>query len=363
MKTNLLVIYGGKSAEHDISLISAKNIIAALDQEKYNLILVGIDRDGTWYQQRLPSKDEPLVIDSDPSHEVVLHSRHNQAYLTVLEKNQSTAINVVFPVLHGTQGEDGTVQGLCRMASVAFVGADVMSTANCMDKDVMKMLFLQNNLPTCEYIAVKKSQRNQINLDEVIATLQLPCFVKPANLGSSVGISKAKTLPELKTAIDEAFKYDNKIIIEKNIVGREIECAVIGNGLGDIQHAALGEIIPNHEFYSYEAKYLDDNGAQLIVPANLDDQVAEKIYQVVLAAYQCLECSGMARVDCFLTANDDIYINEINTIPGFTKISMFPRLWNEVGVSYPDLVQKLIDLALKRFDDQQSLQTTFPGHG
>lgn len=356
-KRNLVLLYGGKSAEHEISLISAKYIFNIADKEKFHIILVGITHDGTWFLQDPIDPNGPLNIATRPENEVSLISVKDKPRLNVINQQQQLPVDVVFPVLHGTYGEDGTIQGLLRMVNAPFVGADVLSTTLCMDKDMMKRILFQSELPTCQYIPVKYSELATLDVDHIIETLQLPCFVKPANMGSSVGISKANSKQALVDAINDAFKYDQKIIIEQNIEGQEIECAVLGN---DNPKASIpGEIVTHHEFYSYEAKYVDAKGADLHIPANLSKETTEKVRQLAVKAFKALDCEGMARVDFFVTPDQAIYINELNTIPGFTAISMYPKMWQATGISGEALVQQLLDLALEKFDRQQSLKTTF----
>ncbi len=356
-KCNLVLLYGGKSAEHEISLISAQYIFEKINKERFTIICVGIAKDGTWYFQDNPRDKDPLAIKTTPNNEVSLVSINNKPLLNFMDGSKQLPVDIVFPALHGTYGEDGTIQGLLRMVNVPFVGPDVLSTAVCMDKDIMKRLFIQSNIPTCNYKMIKRADLAALDLDDIIQTLGLPCFVKPANLGSSVGISKAKSKQTLQLAIDYAFLYDQKIIIEEAIDGREIECAVLGNEAPEA--SVPGEIITHHEFYSYEAKYLDEKGAELHAPANLPQTTVTEIRALAIKAFQALDCEGMARIDFFVTEKQKIYINELNTIPGFTHISMYPKMWEATGVDGDTLVNRLLDLAFEKFDRQQSLKTTF----
>jgi D-alanine-D-alanine ligase len=263
-------------------------------------------------------------------------------------------IDVVFPVLHGPFGEDGTVQGLLKLANLPFVGAGVLGSAVGMDKDVMKRLLRDAEIPVGKFLVFQRG--DTLSYGKIKKQLGLPLFVKPANLGSSVGISKVSKKREFRAAIDEAFRYDNKVIIEEYIDGREIECSVLGN---DEPAASLpGEIVVRHDFYSYDAKYIDDQGARLEIPAKLSRSVIRKIRKIAVRAYKALCCEGMARVDFFVQANGRVLVNEINTIPGFTKISMYPKMWEASGLSYPRLIDRLIRLALERARCERRLRTS-----
>jgi D-alanine-D-alanine ligase len=356
------IIFGGKSCEHEISLLSAKNIIEALDKEKYEPVLIGIDKQGGWHIKDpscyLNSSHDPKQIQLfGSSTPVALATQEGSNSLLHLRSSASTSIDVIFPVLHGTYGEDGTVQGLLKLAGIPFVGAGVLGSAIGMDKDVMKRLLKEANIPSAKYLCIRSFERDLFSYEQIIETLGSPVFVKPANAGSSVGVAKVKNSEDFKKAVDEAFLYDKKIIVEEFIAGREIECSVLGN---ESPIASIpGEIIPTHEFYSYAAKYLDENGAKLEIPAKLSEDVSKKIQEMAVLAFQVLCCEGMARVDFFLQESGKIYVNEINTIPGFTKISMYPKLWQESGLSYTDLLDKLIQLALQKHTKEASLQTKY----
>jgi D-alanine-D-alanine ligase len=263
-------------------------------------------------------------------------------------------VDVIFPILHGPFGEDGTLQGLLKLANIPFVGASVLGSAVGMDKDVMKRLLREAGILIGKFSTIKAD--NIPTYEKVIKNLGQPFFIKPANMGSSIGVSKVKEKKDYQKAIQEAFNYDGKIILEENIVGREIECAVLGND--DPAASIPGEIIPSHDFYSYEAKYLDENGARLEIPAKLSNQLVKKIQLLAIKTFEVLSCEGMSRVDCFLRENGDILVNEINTIPGFTSISMYPKMWEASGISYPDLIDKLIQLAFERFEEEKKLKTT-----
>ncbi|MDD5739009.1 MAG: D-alanine--D-alanine ligase [Candidatus Pacebacteria bacterium] len=352
-RINIGIIFGGKSAEHEVSLQSAKNVVAALDKEKYNPILIGIDKSGKW----LGSEKAQLLIENRSPNLIQNETitSNETAILPTQEMLGAGKIDVAFPVLHGTFGEDGTVQGLLKLAGIPFVGASVLGSAVGMDKDVMKRLLRDAGLPIANFLVY--TGLTGVNFEVVVNELGLPFFVKPCNLGSSVGVFKVHNKQEFETAIKGAFEYDNKIIIEENIMGREVECSVLGN---ENPIASLpGEVVPQHEFYSYEAKYLDENGALLKIPADLPKETIKKVRELAVETYKVLCCEGMGRVDLFVKSNGEVLVNEINTIPGFTKISMYPKLWEKSGISYTELLDKLIQLAIDRFDKEQKLKTSY----
>ncbi len=361
-KVRVGIIFGGKSAEHEVSLQSAKNIIDAIDKDKYEIVPIGIDKTGKWQlntaSQYLLNDNNPKLIklNKENSKEVALvPGQSSQQLVTLSNDVPEKPIDVAFPVLHGPFGEDGTVQGLLKLLDVPFVGAGVLGSAVGMDKDVMKRLLKGAGVPIADFICLDTS--SDIDLDKIIEQLGLPIFTKPANLGSSVGVSKANTKEELETAIKIAFEYDNKILVEEAIVGDEVECSILGNE-NPIASVA-GRIIPNHEFYSYQAKYIDENGALLEIPAKLPAELMEEVQQVAIKAFKALCLEGMARVDMFLRDGKEVIINEVNTIPGFTKISMYPKLWEASGISYTELIDKLIQLAIERHNKEKRLKTSY----
>src|SRR2546423_7027177 len=360
-KIRVGILFGGRSAEHEVSLQSAKNIIDAIDTNKYELVLIGIDKQGQWHLDEesrflLPATESelPELAITGENLALVPGQQNNQLVASSGEKRLGS-LDVVFPVLHGPFGEDGTVQGLLKLANIAFVGAGVLGSAIGMDKDVMKRLLRDAGIPVVRFIVATRYSSKKMDFDEARGQLGLPLFVKPANLGSSVGIHKVRDGDEFKRAVRDALKYDNKILIEECVNGREIECSVLGN---DNPIASVpGEILPRHEFYSYEAKYLDENGAVLEIPAKLSPETSERVRQLAIRTFTVLCCEGMARVDFFLGNGEEVIVNEINTIPGFTRISMYPKLWEASGISYSELVDRLIQLAIERFDREKQLKT------
>ncbi len=356
-KIRVGIIFGGKSAEHEVSLQSAKNIIDAMDKNKYEITMIGIDKSGRWFRSGqsnfLLNATNPKLIKLNKENNNAIIPANNSGQLINIESGESAKLDVIFPVLHGPFGEDGTIQGLLKLAGIPFVGAGVLGSAVGMDKDVMKRLFCQAGLPTPKFLVFTHSQK--INFNKVKKELGLPLFIKPANLGSSVGVSKVKNEKEFQTAIAKAFKYDSKILVEEYIKGREIECSVLGN---ENPVASIpGEILPQHEFYSYEAKYIDEHGAVIAIPAKISRSKIKEIQKLATACFKVLCLEGMARVDFFLTESGNIYINEANTIPGFTRISMYPKLWEASGISYSKLIDALIKLAIERFNRETKLQT------
>lgn len=355
------ILFGGRSAEHEVSLQSAKNIVDAIDKNKYEVVLIGIDKEGGWHLDEgsrflLQTTEADLPKLSAGGENLAMVPGKQEAQLVLLSGQQAPgSLDVVFPILHGPFGEDGTVQGLLKLANIPFVGAGVLGSAVGMDKDVMKRLLRDAGIPIARFMTLNKYSAAEVGFDNARDQLGLPLFIKPANLGSSVGIHKIRDREEFDRAVRDAFKYDNKVLIEECIVGREIECSVLGNN--EPVASVLGEILPRHEFYSYEAKYLDENGALLEIPAKLPQEISERIRQTAIKTFSVLCCEGMARVDFFLRNNDEIIVNEINTIPGFTRISMYPKLWEASGLPYSELIDRLIRLAIEKFDREKGLKT------
>ncbi len=363
-KVRVALLYGGRSEEHEVSLQSAASVMRYLDANRFEAIPIGIDKQGRWWSGTIPEMIQGYSILSLPADaQVILNTQINdepnklngQLIPLHAQDNHSCAhFDVVFPVLHGPMGEDGTVQGLLELANLPYVSCGVLASAIAMDKDIAKRIVSQAGLPVTPYVALKQGrwlQDQNACLLQITQAFPFPVFVKPANLGSSVGIRKAKNSDELIAAVFNAFQYDTKILVEKAINAREIEVAVLENShYGEAPLTSMpGEIVPQHEFYSYEAKYLDENGALLEVPAKLSEDEVQKIQRMAALVFEALECEGMARVDLFLEkATGQLFFNEVNTIPGFTKISMYPKLWEFTGISYTDLLSRLIDLALAR---------------
>lgn len=363
-KIRVGVLFGGKSAEHEVSLESAKNVVEAIDNSKYEVVLIGIDRGGTW-RLSTPSR---LYVEAAGSTLPALTAGDTDDGVTLVPKDAGGAqlvrssdnqrldvLDVVFPVLHGPFGEDGTVQGMLKLADIPFVGAGVLGSAVAMDKDVMKRLLREAGIPTPDFLAFSRSGA-EIETDAVVDRLGLPVFVKPANMGSSVGVSRVDDRGMFGDAVELAFQYDHKILIEADAAGREIEVSVLGND--DPVASVPGEIIPSHEFYTYDAKYIDEHGAGLVIPADLPEAVVHRVQALAIHAFKALCCEGMARVDCFLRGEDEVLVNEINTIPGFTRISMYPKLWEASGISYTELVDRLIQFAFERHRREQRLKTS-----
>ena len=356
-KIKIGVLFGGKSTEHEVSLRSAENVFNALDKNKYDVVLIGIEKTGKWIlgdsSKKLLDKTNPKLykLNSSNSDSVALVPQGGGVIFNLCNINSKTSIDVVFPVLHGPFGEDGTIQGLLKLANIPFVGASVLGSAVGMDKDVMKRLLRDAGIPIGKFITIKNGEK--ISFKKAKKDLGLPLFIKPANMGSSVGISKVRNENQFFKAIKEAFKFDTKVIIEEFINGREIECAVLGN---DIPKASIpGEIIANQEFYSYDAKYIDE-GSVAVISAKISKKVVKEIQQLSIKTFKTINCEGFGRVDCFLKKNGKVYINEINTIPGFTSISMYPKLWEASDLPLPKLLDKLIELAIERFKKEQKLK-------
>jgi D-alanine-D-alanine ligase len=364
-RRRVVVLFGGRSSEHEISCLSARSVIDALEGDDVEVVPIGIARDGRWFvlpgPPALPSETGrmPEVV-ADTAALARLAGDDGTPALVLADGSRS-AVDVVFPVLHGPRGEDGAIQGLLEVAGVPYVGAGVLGSALGMDKAMQKALWAAAGLPVVPYLVVREPGWSD-DREGVLArasALGLPLFTKPASLGSSVGITKVSEAAELPAAIATAFRFERKIVIEQGIEPvREIECAVLGND--DPVASVCGEIVPEgHAFYDYEAKYLDEHGARLVIPAPLDPALASRVQQLAVAAFTTIACAGMARVDCFVQ-DDRVWLNEINTIPGFTSISMYPKLWEASGLSYPDLVTKLLDLAVERFEAERAKRVDVP---
>jgi len=370
-KIRVAVLFGGRSAEHEVSLRSAENVMQYLDSSRFDVIPVGIDKAGKWYlgeevfQKSLEHNEVPSIQENNPAWfapDWVSHSvTQSQLEKIKLPSSDHSHFDVIFPVMHGTLCEDGTLQGLLEMADLPYVGCGVLSSAVGMDKDVSKRLAIHAGIPVAAFMAIKCSQWEHDNkklLQKIEETISYPLFVKPANTGSSVGISKVKSKETLSAAIEEAFRFDTKILIEKGLNVVELEVAVLESlkPNEDPIVSVVGEIRPKHEFYSYDAKYVDDQGAELIVPASVSEEVKQAAREMAKKIFSALECEGMSRIDLFYDKDSkQLYFNEINTIPGFTTISMYPKLMDATGISYPELLTHLIQLAIKRYEYKNNL--------
>jgi D-alanine-D-alanine ligase len=392
VKLRVGILFGGRSGEHEVSLLSAASVLNAIDKEKYDVVPIGITKDGRWLTaehaenllqgklmleprnlragdpETTPSaavlaRGEAVVVPPEPVHrQTGLVPFQTDAAMMRRASDRAINVDVIFPVLHGTFGEDGTIQGLLELADIPYVGAGVLGSAAGMDKDIMKSLFIAAGIPIVKHVTILRSawEKDPKKVQKLMESkLTYPVFVKPANLGSSVGISKAHNRKELGPAIEEAAKFDRKIVIEQGVGGkkekaREIECSVLGN---DEPVASVpGEIVPGKEFYDYTAKYVDE-GSQLIIPAKLTKAETKKVQDMAVAAFKAVDCSGLARVDFLMDPKTQkIYLNEINTMPGFTSISMYPKLWAASGLDYADLIDRLIQLGIERHEDKKKNQ-------
>jgi D-alanine-D-alanine ligase len=350
IKIRVGVLFGGRSGEHEVSLRSAESILNSLDPRKYDVLPIAITHEGRW----LTSRDALKLLPPGPAIQKVL--AEGRPLTVAAEPNADGPVDVFFPVLHGTYGEDGTLQGLLELADVPYVGAGVLGSAVGMDKDVMKRLLREAGLPVGPYWPLRSHEIETFLRDEA-AMLPYPVFVKPANLGSSVGISKARNPGELPKALELAAEFDRKIVVEKGIEAREIEISVLGND--DPEASVPGEIVPAGEFYDYTAKYVRDD-SKLLIPAPLTDEQVRHVQELAKRVFRVLECSGMARVDLFLEKpTGKFFVNEINTLPGFTSISMYPKLWEASGLPYSELVDRLIALAIERHAQKKRLRTRY----
>jgi D-alanine-D-alanine ligase len=390
-KTRVGVLFGGRSGEHEVSLLSAASVLKAINKDKYEVVPIGISKEGRWltasHAERLLQGDG--AVEGGSNDQLRAGDPAATASAAVLAKGDSVIVppvpqshgmmpfesaakpgeagiqvDVIFPVLHGTFGEDGTIQGLFELADIPYVGAGVLGSSAGMDKDVMKKLFAAAGLPIVKHVTVLRprwEKEPKKVIKEIESELKYPVFVKPANLGSSVGISKARDRKEIPAAMDEAARYDRKIVIEQGVGGnkhkaRELECSVLGND--DPKASIVGEIIPATDFYDYNAKYIDA-GSQLVIPAKLNKKAAKEVQQMAVQAFQAVDCSGLARVDFLMDPKSEkLFLNEINTMPGFTSISMYPKLWAASGLGYSDLIDRLIQLAFERYEEKKKNRYT-----
>lgn len=361
----IAILYGGRTGEHEVSCRSAASVVDQIDRSRYTPLLIGIDSDGVWYLQEKTivegsGANSYLAVVRDPNK--VVHAVPGRGFATPSGRLE---IDFVFPILHGTFGEDGTIQGMVEIVDLPYAGADVIGSAVGMDKIVAKRLWEQAGLLVVPFIEVARHrlERGEITYEElsaqIEATLEYPVFVKPVTSGSSVGVSRVESSEKLTEAVELALRFDTRALIERQILGKEIECSVIGNHLPEV--FTPGEIVPNHSFYDYEAKYIDPDGAELLIPAHLSQEKLEEVRAIALRAYSECRASGMARVDFLIDGSTEkVYLNEINTIPGFTNISMFARMCGVDGLSYPELLSRIIELGMDRFSERRGLEYARP---
>ncbi len=361
-KIKVAVIFGGPSTEHEVSLRSANSIIKQLDTAKYDVIPVGVDKEGSWFvfpeKGYILNEDDTKTIRlSDSGRQVLLLRRNSiSGFFDSNDLGLVSTLDVAFPIIHGAFGEDGTLQGLLKSCNLPYVGPDILGSSLAMDKDATKRILSEAGIAVARGIVSHKVAKSDLKYEEVKQELGLPMFVKPANAGSSVGVSKVNGAEDFYAAVEEAFLYDRKILIEEAVVGKEIECAILGNEAPE--PSVLGEIVPTEDFYSYEAKYISETGAVMRIPAIIDEDISDRMRAEAVKAFQCLCCEGIARVDFFLREDGSFVLNEVNTLPGFTSISMYPKLWEATGVGYSDLLDKMIDLAIDRRRKIDELRTS-----
>jgi D-alanine-D-alanine ligase len=351
-KQKIAILYGGRSVEHGVSINSAKNIYEYIDKTLFEPFLIGISPSGVWYLT------ETVTKEMDKGAELSVRLNPETPYFIDLLGN-TISVDIVFPVLHGTDGEDGSIQGLLKALDLPMVGTGVLGSSMSMSKLITKRLLKESGLPVADFVYAYYPEKDQLQFEEIHQKLGLPFMVKSASLGSSVGVSKVKSKEDFAKAVEEGFRYDDCILIEKYIKGREVECAILGNS--PAKASLPGEIIisKEYEFYTFDAKYVDGNAVTINVPANLDAASQEKIRSLSLKAYQSLSCEDFARVDLFLTESGEVYVNEINTIPGFTNSSMFPVMWKERGISFSELITQLVQLAMERHQKTKRVERGF----
>ncbi len=369
-KIRVGVIFGGRSGEHEVSLASAQSVMDAIDESKYEIVPIGITKDGRWIASGNPMKalkagdaeaSQPAALLGDPSRRGLMRLQDTER---AVEATRLTELDVVFPVLHGTYGEDGTVQGLLELAALPYVGAGVLGSVLGLDKSAFKDVMRAYDLPIVKDVMFKRKAWDADPdgvMDQIEAQFDYPVFSKPANMGSSVGISKCHDRAGLAAGMAEAARYDRKLIVEEAVpAAREIEVSVLGND--DPIASVPGEVIPSREFYSYESKYLDegDQASELLIPAPISAEMTERVRELAVQVYKAIDCAGMARADFLLSEETgELYVNEVNTIPGFTSISMYPKLWEASGIPYPELIDRLIELAIERYQDKERSETSY----
>lgn len=352
MKQTIAVIFGGKSAEFEISLKSATNIYNAVDRNRFNPVLLGVSREGLWYfNEDFNGVNTDLVTGDFFASAIGVHL--SGCAVCDVQGKSVCSLDAVFPIIHGTYGEDGVLQGVLKANGLPFVGPDVLGSAIAMDKDIAKRLLRDAGIPVADWFLLRRSERYRYGYDEIVARLGLPVFVKPANAGSSVGVSRVTCREEFDEALDTAFAFDNRILVEEAVIGKEIECAVLGNECPEA--STVGEIVATKDFYSYDAKYISATGANLCIPANIPEEMVEKIRKYAVEGFKAVCCEGMARVDFLLSDNGKLVLNELNTLPGFTAISMYPQLWEYCGIHKTALITRLVDLAIERHHRNSAL--------
>lgn len=358
---HVAVICGGPSAEHEVSLQSARNIVNAIDRDRFTVSVIGVAQSGRWHaldaDDFLDNPDDPqrIALKHDDDELAIVPGRQRAQLVDLHGDDQLADVDVVFPIIHGTFGEDGILQGLMRAADLACVGAGVTGSAVAMDKDIAKRLLRDAGLSVAPFACFNRATVAEADYAQLVTELGQPLFVKPANQGSSVGVSRVANADEFEAALELALGFDHKVLVESAMVGREIECAVLGNELPDT--STCGEVvIGDGGFYSYDTKYVAEDVAQVVIPAELDEATINAIREVARRSYIALECAGLARVDVFLTADEHVVVNEVNTLPGFTQISMYPKLWQASGLGYTDLITRLVDFALERQAATQALR-------
>jgi D-alanine-D-alanine ligase len=352
-KKIVAILYGGRSVEHGVSVNSAKNIFEHLDKEHFEPLAIGINQRGKWFLTKGVDKDidqgQPLGLILDPE----------KPGFILMASGDRLKVDMIFPVLHGTDGEDGSIQGLIKAIDLPMVGTGVLGSAVSMNKIIAKRLLEEAGIPVTKFVAFHFRDRNKIKFEAVKKKLGLPFMVKSASLGSSVGVTKVSKKSEFKSAVEESFRYDHEILIEQFVQGREIECAILGNDPAEASNPGEIVISKKYEFYTFDAKYVDAEAVEIKVPAKLDKKSVKQIREVSLLAYQALQCQDFSRVDLFLTKKGKIYVNEINTIPGFTNSSMYPMMWNERGISFTGLISKLLNLANERYTANKRIEHDF----
>jgi D-alanine-D-alanine ligase len=352
-KLTVAILYGGRSVEHEISIRSASNVVANIDRNLYNIFLLGIDKHGTWFLT------DSVTENISSGRAVAIRLDASDPKIMLPDSSELIDVDIAFPVLHGTDGEDGSIQGLFKAMDIPVLGSGVLGSAVSMDKIVSKKILKECGVPVAGYLEFNKAEKSTIDFDKIVDAIGLPFMIKSASLGSSVGVSMVKEREDFANALAESFRYDDQVIVEQFVRGRELECAVIGNK--KLKASFPGEIImvKDYDFYNYTAKYLDQDAIKISLPAELDEATTARIRQVSMDAYKALRCEDFARVDIFLTDDGEVLVNEINTIPGFTSASMFPMMWQHMGMTYPELITELISMCLIRHEEAKNHETSY----